>query len=188
MTEALSGSGSLVIGVGSPLMADDGVGLVALQALRAWEFEPAVELLDGGTWGMSLLPYIEDASRVVILDAIHRGSAPGEVVVVEREALPRYLATKLSPHQIELREVLALAELRGTLPAQTVAMGLEPAKVELSAELTPVVQAGVEALVSTVIQRLEAWGHRARQCARETSMSVVGMGGAGAVGGSPCTS
>ena len=69
---------ALVIGVGSPLMGDDGLGLAALEALRAgWTFEPALELMDGGTWGMNLLPFIESSSRVVILDAIRAGGEPG---------------------------------------------------------------------------------------------------------------
>ncbi len=57
---------------------------------------------------------------------------------LEREHLPRYLAHKLSPHQIDLKEVLALAELRGTLPAETVAIGAEPGEVVLSTALTGV--------------------------------------------------
>lgn len=162
MSEAVAGSGSVVIGVGNPLMGDDGAGLAALDALRGWSFEPAVDLLDGGTWGMNLLPFIEDAERLLILDAIDRGSAAGEVVVLEREALPRFFATKLSPHQIDLREVFALAELRGTLPAETVAMGVQPGRVEPGVALSPAVQAGLQALLATAVGRLERWGHRAR--------------------------
>ena len=55
----------------------------------------------------------------------------GELVVLEREEVPRFLGLKLSPHQIDLREVLALAELRGGLPERLVVMGLQPARVEI---------------------------------------------------------
>jgi hypothetical protein len=67
----------LVIGVGSPLMGDDGLGLAALEALRAgWTFEPELELMDGGTWGMNLLPFIESVPRVLMprLQACARNS------------------------------------------------------------------------------------------------------------------
>ena len=153
-------TGCAVIGLGNPLMGDDGFGLVALARLRdEWTLE-GVELADGGTWGMSLLPLIEDSERLVLLDAIAAGANPGYVVVLERDRLPIYLTRKLSPHQIDLRDVLATAEWRGNLPAETVAIGVEPQSVELGLELSPAVDRAVEAAVGVVIARLVQWGHR----------------------------
>jgi hydrogenase maturation protease len=68
---------------------------------------------------------------------------------------------KLSPHQIDMKEVLAVAELRGTLPDRTVAIGLQPERVELSTELSGLVRDGVPSLVARIIRQLEEWGHRA---------------------------
>jgi hydrogenase maturation protease len=145
-------------------MGDDGLGLVALEILRdSWNFQPDVELLDGGTWGMNLLPLIESAERVLLLDAIKAGAAPGTVVVLERDDLPRFFSTKLSPHQIDMREVLALAELRETLPDYIVAIGLQPEVVEMSTELSPVLRNNLDSLVDRVIQQLRDWGHEARR-------------------------
>jgi hydrogenase maturation protease len=159
---------TVVIGVGSPLMGDDGVGVAALEALREeWDFEPHVEMLDGGTWGMNLLPFIESAKRVVLIDAIDVGADPGSLIVLERDELPRFLSTKISPHQIDLREVLALAELRGTLPDDTVAIGLQPSRVEMSAELSPVVTCALPGLLQRVVERIESWGHESREVASD---------------------
>jgi hydrogenase maturation protease len=151
---------TVVIGLGSPLMGDDGLGLVALEALReSRAFDPEPEFLDGGTWGMNLLPTIESAERLLFVDAIRAGGAPGEVVVLEREALPRGLGIKLSPHQIDLQEVLALAELRGRLPIDAVAIGLEPDRVELGCGVSPAVERGLDALLERITERLVRWGH-----------------------------
>jgi hydrogenase maturation protease len=142
-------------------MADDGLGLAALERLRTeWSTPEDLELVDGGTWGMSLLPLIEDADRVLLLDAVRRGDEPGTLHVMEREDLPRYLSTRLSPHQVDLRDVLALAELRGTLPGDTVAIGLEPARVELSNEISDVLRVRLDDMVDTAVARLVAWGHQ----------------------------
>lgn len=171
--------GALVIGVGSPLMGDDGLGLAALEALRAgWMFEPELELMDGGTWGMNLLPFIETVPHVLILDAIRAGGEPGGFVRLEDDEIPRFFATKLSPHQIDLKEVLALAELRGTLPESTIVLGLEPAVVEMSASLSEAVRAGLPALVTRVLEQLERWGYRATPTgAAESDWSAFNLEG-----------
>ena len=153
-------SGTVVIGLGSPLMGDDGLGLLALEALRrSHAFEPEPVFVDGGTWGMNLLPIIESAERLLLVDAIRAGGSPGELVVIERDGLPRGLGIKLSPHQIDLQEVLALAELRGRLPGEAVAMGLEPERVELGCGLSPAVARGLDALLERIGERLATWGH-----------------------------
>lgn len=154
--------GTVVIGVGNPIMADDGLGLAVLEVLRdGWSFEPPIELVDGGTWGVTLLPYIEDAHRLMILDAINAKQEPGTLVVVERADLPRRFRAKLSPHQVDLHDVLALAELRGRLPEDTVAMGLQPKLVEMATELSPALQGCLGVVVDAAIDRLAQWGHEA---------------------------
>lgn len=155
---------TLVLGLGNPIMGDDGVGAAVLASLRQeWEVPPEVELIDGGTWGMNLLPLVESARHLILVDAIRSGVAPGTLTVLERRELPRYFALKLSPHQIDLREVLALAELRGLLPEDLVALGIEPESVELALDLSPRVSAGVSKLVDLVVERLEWVGHRCRR-------------------------
>lgn len=151
---------TVVIGLGNPLMGDDGIGLAALARLEAdYRMPSDVELVDGGTWGMNLLPVIEDAGRVLLLDAIHKDGAPGTAYRLSRHELPRYLATKISPHQVDLHDVLALAELRGTLPADTVAVGVQPARVEMIAELSSEVAEALDGLVALAVKELAGWGH-----------------------------
>jgi hydrogenase maturation protease len=149
----------LVIGLGNPIMADDGLGLAALERLRQrWSLPESVRLVDGGTWGMTLLPLIEEAERVVFLDAINVGRPVGSLVRLEREELPRLFAHKLSAHQIDLREVLAVAELRGTVPSDLVAIGLQPGRLEMSSELSPELECRLEELLTAVLEQLERWG------------------------------
>jgi hydrogenase maturation protease len=162
MSEAGSGR-TLVLGLGNPLMADDGFGLAALAALRErWLLPPEVDLADGGTWGIRLLPLIEGADRLLVLDAITVGAPAGTPVALEGDELPRYLALKLSPHEIGLSEVLALATLAGTLPREVVALGAEPGSVEMSAELSPALAAQVAPVADRAAGYLRGWGHPCR--------------------------
>ncbi len=167
MSTSERGGRTVVIGLGNPLMGDDGLGIAALERLQQrWEVPADVELVDGGTWGLNLLPVIESAERVLLIDAITIGAPPGTQVVIPRARLPRYLATKISPHEVDLRDVLALAELRGTLPEETMAVGLEPDQVVLKTGLSGAVQCGLDDLVGAVIRQLDAWGHA---CVRRTA-------------------
>lgn len=153
-------SGTAIIGLGNPLMGDDAFGLVVLSRLQEnWTLDD-VDTADGGTWGMSLLPLIEDAERLILIDAIAAGAQPGDVVVLERERLPIYLTRKLSPHQIDLRDVLAVAEWRGTLPSETIAVGVQPERVALGLDLSAAALAAVDEVAAVVIARLRQWGHR----------------------------
>lgn len=149
----------LIIGLGNPIMGDDGLGLAALEQLRrGWALPDGVELVDGGTWGMRLLPLIEEAEAVLLLDAIDAGRAPGALVELEGDELPRMFGHKLSPHQIDLREVLAVGELRGTIPRRLAAVGIQPARVEMGAKLSPEAAGGLDRMVAAAAARLGAWG------------------------------
>jgi hydrogenase maturation protease len=158
MSEALP---TLVLGLGNPLMGDDGLGLAALERLeRAWLLPPEVRAMDGGTLGLALLPLLEAAAAVLVLDAIDGGLPPGDLVVLERNALPRWLAQGTSVHEDGLAQVLALSDFRGTLPARLVAMGLQPGRLAVVAGLSEDVERGLDRLAGAAAERLAAWGHR----------------------------
>ena len=151
---------TVVVGAGSPLMADDGVGIaVARLVADAVSGVPGVTVVDGGTWGMQLLPVMESADALLVIDAIHEGGRPGRLVRLEKSQLPRLLYHKVSPHQIDLREVFAVMELRGTFPERAVAIGVEPERVEMDARMSPSVEAAVPRAVEAVLVQLAEWGH-----------------------------
>lgn len=146
-----------VIGLGNPLLTDDGVGLVLLEKLRedGW---PDVEMVDGGTWGLSLLPVLADCDQVLVLDAIRSGNEPGTVVQGSGEQVPRLYRFPLSPHQIDLSEVMAAAELTGGLPEQIWVIGVEPGSTDGPCmDLTEPVARAVPLALDTARSVLAGW-------------------------------
>lgn len=153
------GKDVIVVGLGNPLMGDDGFGLCALQQLeREWTVDASTQLVDGGTWGLTLLPSLEGARCLLFLDAIRSGRAPASVVELHGNEIPRQIATKLSPHQVDLREVLAVMQLRGTLPTKLSAIGVEPDIVEMHDGLSPAVRSRLDEVVALAVDRLRSWG------------------------------
>ncbi len=145
-----------VLGVGNPIMGDDGVGLEVLAGLQAARPDPRIGYVDGGTGGMALLPLVEDASALLVLDAV-AGAEAGEVQHLTGDQIPRMLAAKLSPHQVGLLDVFAAARLLGREPARVEVVGVVPASVDLRLGLSERVAAAVPAAVARAEGILDGW-------------------------------
>lgn len=158
----------VVLGVGNPLMADDGAGIEALQRLQSrWVLPPEVHCVDGGTWGMALLPEFDAADVLIVLDAIECDRAPGTLVRISGEHVPRRLPPHLSPHEINLHELFALAELRGTMPEVVVALGVRPERVDWEVGLTPSVAGAMDGLADAAAMELRALGYTVERRAHD---------------------
>ncbi|MDR1237319.1 MAG: hydrogenase maturation protease [Propionibacteriaceae bacterium] len=145
-----------VLGIGNPIMGDDGVGLCLLAALQSIRTDPGIEYVDGGTGGMELLPVVQDSTRLLILDAVD-GTEPGAVRQVSGDQIPRLLQAKLSPHQVGLLDVFAAARLLGKEPELVEAIGIVPESVELRLGLTARVEAAVPVAVALAADVLDQW-------------------------------
>jgi hydrogenase maturation protease len=149
----------LLVGIGNLIMGDDGVGVRVVQHLSSsygmWE---GVRLLDGGTLGLDLLPHLEGVERLLLVDAIDRGDEAGTLFRLEGDQVPTQFGSRLSPHQVGLQDLLAVAELQGTTFGELVLLGVQPQTIELGLELSEAVEASFPALVGEVLAQLERWG------------------------------
>ncbi len=150
----------LVLGLGNVVCSDDGVGVVAVhRLLREYELPEGVTAVDGGTLGLSLLPLVDSADIVIIIDAIRADGAPGTPVRLEGDEVPPAVYERLSPHQIGVSDLLAGASLLNRYPARVILIGVVPETVELGLERTPEVEAQVPDLVRRVVEELTALGY-----------------------------
>ena len=103
----------LILGIGNILWADEGFGVRCVEAMNsAYQFGDDVTVMDGGTQGLYLLPYLEDARRLIVFDAVDYGKKPGEMVIAKDDEVPRFMGVKkMSLHQTGFQEVIACASL-----------------------------------------------------------------------------
>ena len=119
---------------------------------------PAVDFIDGGTSGMELLDVILTAQKLLVLDALTGPGAPGDIVVLHGDQIPRLLRSKLSPHQVGLLDLLAAARMLGSEPAQVAVVGVVAHSATLTVGMTPAVQAAVEPAEAAAWEVLAQWG------------------------------
>jgi hydrogenase maturation protease len=152
----------LVLGIGNLVMSDDGIGVRVIQKLAAcFRFPDGVVLLDGGTLGLDLLPRLEGVERLIVVDAVDIGKSPGTLARLSGDDVPIVLETKVSPHQMGLRDLLAVAMLQGFVPVEMVLWGVQPERIEMGVELSPAVAGALAALVKNVLLELDRWGIKA---------------------------
>ncbi len=148
-----------VLGIGNTILSDEGLGVVAVETLRQrFDFDPPVELIDGGTIGIDLLYFIEDAELLLVLDAISGGGPPGTFYKFKGEEVRKYFRNKVSMHEIGFQEVLGLLELKGKKLKEIVVMGLEPKVIDMGTELSPEVMNNMEKLLDEALSQLREWG------------------------------
>lgn len=150
---------TLVLGVGNILLSDEGLGVRAVEELKKkYRFSNDVELMDGGTLGIDLLYFMEGFERLLLVDAVLGGCAPGTLYRFEGDEVKAYFRKKVSAHELGIQEVLALAQMLGKDPKEVVLVGMEPESLDISLELSQTIRSKFNQLIFAVLKELERWG------------------------------
>jgi hydrogenase maturation protease len=153
---------TLILGIGNLVMSDDGVGVIVVQRLqREYRLPPEVTVMDGGTLGLDILPHLEGIERLIVVDALNTGKAPGSCVRLAGNEIPLALETKLSPHQMGLKDLLTVSLLMGHAPKEMVLIGVQPGCIEMGTELSPAVEVRIETMLESILSELKQWGIKA---------------------------
>lgn len=161
-----SGPEAYVLGVGNILWADEGFGVRCAEMFgEKWRSSDDVEIVDGGTQGLSLVNDLADAKRILIFDAVDAGLAPAELVTVRGADVPKFaVGKKVSLHQTSMMELLALAEFMGGPPLEIALIGCQPVELEdYGGGLRDAVAAQVGPAVAAAEAELSRWGVSLKQ-------------------------
>jgi hydrogenase maturation protease len=164
----------LIVGVGNPLLGDEGVGLHAVRDLSRLPMPAEVVLLDCGCDLLNLVSYLPDrrcyveggppsnrglearVTKIIILDAIRTGGEPGRIYRFELDELEIIQTNTRSAHQLQTVDALRL--LRAVCPwmccCEIVVMGVEPKVIQRGGVLSPEVQASIVDLTRLVFEEL----------------------------------
>ena len=142
-----------IIGCGNLLMQDEGIGVHLIRYLQDKKLPEDVELIDGATGGFDLIPFIQDAQKVIIVDAVKARGKPGEIYKFGPEDYETDSFPKTSLHDVCLKDIFQIVKLTGALPSITI-FGVEPKTMNWGMELTEEVSAILPRLGELVLQEI----------------------------------
>ncbi|QOY53840.1 HyaD/HybD family hydrogenase maturation endopeptidase [Candidatus Sulfurimonas marisnigri] len=153
---------NIIIGIGNLLFCDDGVGIIAASYLKKnFDFNPELEILDGGTLGFGLIEYFLEYDNVFIIDTISIEDEAGEVYKIPSDELLGSTRYKNTAHEVEVVQMLEACELHDKIANVTifgvVAEDIYNVKIGLSKAL----QKKFNLLIEAVIKSVEELGVKA---------------------------
>jgi hydrogenase maturation protease len=166
----------LVLGLGNILLRDEGIGVHVVRAMQDMILPTGVELYDGGTAGFALRDVLANRPKVIVIDAIDAGHAPGTVLRLDPRDLAERPEVKLSLHEVSFAETLRAAERLGLAPREVVILGVQPQTVACGLDLSPQIAGLIPQIVELVRAELERTPQAEADCgdaARSAARKLV---------------
>lgn len=146
----------LVLGLGNSLMNDDASGVIVVNNLKnLFSDSDYLKIVDGGTLGLDLLHYLEWADKLIIVDGVNLEMEPGTVVRIEGDDINAIFESKLSPHQMGLKDILLAAELIDCKPPEIVLFGIQTKDISMDMKLSPEVEKNINRLQEVVYSEIK---------------------------------
>ncbi len=149
-----------ILGMGNVLMGDDGAGPYAIALLAArFSFPDCVTVLDIGTPGLDLAPYLAAADVVLLVDTIHSDAPPGSIRTYNKtDLLTSKVQPRLSPHDSAVSECLTTLAMAGCAPREVLLVGIVPERTTLGPGLSPAVQDAIPDATARILGELASRG------------------------------
>lgn len=149
-----------VLGLGNVLMSDDGFGPYVVRVLEAfYELPDQVQVIDAGTPGLDLTPYLLDADVVILVDTVSTRGTPGDIHSYQlQDILKNPPQPRLSPHDPGIKEALLTVAAAGAGPRQVLLLGVVPEWVATGVKLSRPVRSAIAPVVGLIVTELERLG------------------------------
>ena len=155
----------VVVGLGNVLMGDDGFGPYVAKLLEGWyDWPEDVQVLEIGTQGVDLTPFVRGTESLLVVSSVHRKAPAGTLhrlgrgEVMDRDLPAREPSLRNSPYEPTLRNLVLTLEFTGGAPGDLWVIGAEPESIELNGGLSESVRPALEPAVEAVLQTLAGLG------------------------------
>lgn len=148
-----------LLGVGNILLSDEGLGVHVVREMeQEYTFTPEINIVDGGTMGMELLSYMRGMTKLLLVDAVNGGEAPGTIYEFPHQQTEAYFTDNISVHEVGMQDILRIRALQENPLEDATVIGVEPESLDIRLTPTETVQAVLPEVKQRIIRQLEAWG------------------------------
>ena len=138
-----------IIGIGNPMMGDDGIGPRLISELEG--SVPGVDLIDMGTGGMQLVHVLAGYGSVIIIDSADMGLSPGESRVFSPEEVVSLKETRAySLHDWDLMRSIEISRELGEAPERILIVAVQPGSLDMGEDLSPEVERGIPGYIEEI--------------------------------------
>jgi len=152
-----------LIGSGNAFFRDEGIGLYAGKYLKEnFTYEPALDIIDGGTLGFLLMPLLQEYEHVIIANTSSDDSkAVGTITVMSGDELIANQGIKKTANEVEITEMLQICSM-ATHCAQTAMVSIVPEDIiSVSVDVTPALRSHWDRYIDVIIEELGKCGIKA---------------------------
>ena len=148
-----------VLGIGNVILRDEGFGVRVAEYLSShYTFPEGVQVIDGGTLGIELTQYVTGTKKLLVIDTVEDGAAPGTMFRFENEEINVRFQKKISSHDLGIQDLLAFLEVTGKKIEDVVILGVQPADLEAGVGLSPTLRTLVAPMAERAVKELSRWG------------------------------
>jgi len=144
----------VILGMGNILLKDEGIGVHAAHALQEMSLDEGIEVIDGGT-SPDIIPLIEGADKLIVIDAALGGEEPGTIYCFSPEDITTESGGLVSAHQMSFMANLSTMKGLGIEPKEVVIIGVEPKEMGWGLEPSPELQERIPEIAKAVLQEVK---------------------------------
>jgi hydrogenase maturation protease len=145
---------TLIIGIGNEYRRDDAAGLVVARRLHEKKLA-RVSVVEQSGEGANLIEQWKGTESVILVDAVHSGSAPGTIFRFDAAVEP--IPAKFfhySTHAFSVAEAVELARALNQLPPHLLIYGIEGKNFESGVELSFEIEKAIGEAVERITQEI----------------------------------
>ncbi|SRR3989339_986915 len=147
----------LILGVGSILRHDDGIGSFIIEKLKQHP-QSDVDYLNGGTDGLALLDIIKTYDQVILIDAVNMDEEPGTIKIFKPSEVNLIQRDSLSTHTFGIAMlILLMKEL--AIQTELTIIGIQPQDISFGEGLTEIIQSKIKKLMDLIVEQINVLRH-----------------------------
>lgn len=147
-----------VVGIGNIIMQDEGFGVRCAEYLqKITDYPDFVQIIDGGTLGMDLMPYIAGTKKLLFIDAIDVEGNVGDFYQFTGDELNAYFKNKITIHDVGVNDMLAVLKLTDNPIEEVIVMGIKPEIVSMGLDMTEKVAEKVPEVAQKAKELVDKW-------------------------------